>query len=90
MRPFVINGVQKTYRWYRHNGFKTFNHYWSHIDIENGDVHDTIIELISYLKDMEESELMSMYNDMLPDLLYNKERFYVFANEQRHKMENLF
>ncbi len=90
MRPFVINGVQKTYRWYRQNGFKTFNHYWSHIDIENGDVHDTIIELINYLKDMKESELMAMYNDMLPDLLHNKERFYVFANEQQHKMENLF
>jgi hypothetical protein len=90
MRPFVINGVQRTYHWLRKHGFKTFNHYWSHIDIENGDVHDTLIELINYLKDMKESELMSMYNDMLPDLLHNKERFYVFANEQRHKMEHLF
>jgi hypothetical protein len=90
LRPFVINGVQRTYHWYRYNGFKTFNHYWNHIDIENGDVHDTLIELINYLKDMKESELMSMYNDMLPDLLHNKERFYEYAIEQRHKMEHLF
>jgi hypothetical protein len=33
---------------------------------------------------------MSMYNDMLPDLLHNKERFYEYAIEQRHKMEHLF
>ena len=90
MRPYVINGVQKTYKWLRYHGFKTFNQYWKHIDIENGDVHDTIVELIKHLSSMNKSELLSMYNDMLPELEYNKERFYEYANEQKYKIDNLF
>ena len=90
LRPFVINGVQRTYRWLRLQGFKTFNQYWSHIDIEHGPVHDTLIELIKYLESLETSEILAMYNDMLPDLIYNKNRFFEFAQEQKFKMENLF
>jgi len=90
MRPFVINGVQRTYHWLRKHGFKTFNHYWPQIDIEHGDVHDTLIDLIIYLKTMSNLEILSMYNDMLPDLKYNRERFFEFASEQKHKMDNLF
>jgi len=90
LRPFVINGVQRTYRWLRLNGFKTFNHYWPHIDIENGPVHDTICELIQHLSSLESKEIISMYNDMLPELNHNKNRFFEFAQEQRFKMEHLF
>jgi len=90
MRPFVINGVQKTYRWLRLNGFKTFNHYWEHIDIENGDVHNTIVELIKYLNSLSRQEILLMYNDMIPDLKYNKERFFEFSKEQNYKINNLF
>jgi hypothetical protein len=90
MRPFVINGVQKTYRWLRLNGFKTFNHYWEHIDIENGDVHNTIVELITYLNSLSRQEILLMYNDMILDLKYNKERFFEFSKEQKYKMNNLF
>ena len=90
LRPFVINGVQKTYRWLRVNGFKTFNHYWPHINIENGPVHDTIIELIKYLQSLGTPELQNMYNDMVPELQYNKDRFFEFAQEQQYKMNNLF
>ena len=87
LRPYVINGVQKTYRWLRNNGFKTFNHYWPHIDIENGNVHNTIIELLHWLKTQ---DLKQMYIDMLPDLRYNKQRFYEFSAEQKYKIENIF
>jgi hypothetical protein len=90
MRPYVINGVQKTYRWLRNNGFRTFNQYWSHIDIENGDVHETIIELITFLNLLGNDELLKMYSDMLPDLRHNRERFFEFATEQEYKMNNLF
>lgn len=87
LRPFVINGVQKTYRWLRLNGFKTFNHYWPHIDIENGDPHKTIIELLHWLKTQ---DLPAMYNNMLPLLQYNKKRFFEFAEEQKYKIDHLF
>ena len=90
LRPFVINGVQRTYRWLRLNGFKTFNHYWPHIAIENGPVHDTIIELIKYLSSLGSENILAMYNDMLPDLIYNRNRFFEFSQEQQHKIGNLF
>jgi len=90
LRPFVINGVQRTYRWLRLQGFKTFNQYWSHIDIETGPVHDTICELIQHLNSLESKEIIAMYNDMLPELNHNKNRFFEFAQEQRFKMEHLF
>jgi hypothetical protein len=90
LRPFAINGVQRTYRWLRVNGFKTFNHYWPHIDIENGSVHGTLIELIEHLQSLKSSEIIAMYNDMLPDLKHNRDRFFEFAKEQQYKMDNLF
>jgi hypothetical protein len=31
-----------------------------------------------------------MYNDMLPDLIYNKNRFFEFAKEEEYKKEHLF
>ena len=90
LRPFVINGVQRTYRWLRLNGFKTFNHYWSHIPIETGDVHTTLIQLVQHLKSLSKDEIYNMYHDMMPDLQYNKLRFFEFSNEQKYKMNHLF
>lgn len=89
-RPYVINGVQRTYKWLRYHGFRTFNHYWKHIDVENGDVHTGIINVIRYLSDMKEKELTDMYQDMIPDLEYNKNRFYEFAEQQKHIINNIF
>jgi hypothetical protein len=86
----VINGVQRTYRWLRLNGFRTFNHYWPQIDIENGNVHATLTELIEHLHTLKSSEILAMYADMLPDLQYNKNRFFEFAREQKNKMNQLF
>ena len=90
LRPFVINGQSLIYRYLNDNGFKTFNKYWSHIDLETcniDNIHENICEVIKFLytQDMEK-----MYLDMLPDLRYNKLRFNEFAIEQRYKMENLF
>lgn len=90
LRPYVINGVQKTYRWLRCNGFRTFNHYWPHINIESGDVHDTLIDCIKYLLSLSADEIMVMYNDMLPDLMYNRDRFFEFSREQDKKLRNIF
>lgn len=89
LRPFVINGDQRTYRWLRANGFRTFNQYWSHIDIENGDVHDTIVELLHWLSKKADEELLNMYNEMLPDLEYNKQRFFEYAKEQEDLIQNI-
>ncbi len=90
LRPFVINGQLAIYKWLRKNGFRTFNNYWPHINIETcniDDIHLNICKVIEFLKTQDRKQ---MYLDMLPDLRYNKQRFNEFAVEQKHKMENLF
>lgn len=90
LRPFVINGQTKIYKYLRNAGFKTFNHYWPHIDIETTDenkVCNTIIELVKYLSTQ---PLDTLYQQMLPDLQHNRNRFVEYAAEQRHKINNLF
>ena len=39
---------------------------------------------------LDKKEIIAMYNDMLPDLKHNRDRFFEFAKEQQHKMNNLF
>lgn len=90
LRPFVINGQQKIYEYLRSQGFKTFNDRWPHIDIENGHVHTTILELIQYLHSLGPDKLNNMYQQMLPDLQHNKTRFFQYVQEQKHKIDHLF
>jgi len=91
LRPYVIQGNPATYKWLEQHGFKTFNNYWPNIDITNSDdVLINIIKLLHFLKEKTAEEKMAMYNDMVPDLIYNKNRFYEFSREQKHKMENIF
>ena len=91
LRPYIIQGNPKTYQWLERNGFRTFNQYWSHIDlIHSTDVLNDHIEILKFLKNKSKEEKMAMYQDMLSDLLYNKQRFYEFSREQKYKMENIF
>ena len=91
LRPFLIHGQTSIYSWLRNHGFRTFNHYWSHIDVEtNPDVHATTVEVLKYLSAKSADELMELYTTMLPDIKHNRDRYYEFAKEQRYKMENLF
>ena len=93
LRPFVINGNLRTYQWLRDRGFCTFNHYFPFAnldDIHEDNVHGNIIKLLEWLVKQDNTFLLQMYQDMLPDLQYNKQRFYEFAKEQKYKMENLF
>jgi hypothetical protein len=93
LRPFLLNGQTTVYSWLRNNGFKTFNHYFNGIELENikeFEVHDSIIAVIKYLTTLDKTEISEMYNDMLPDLKYNQNRFFEFAKEQKYKTEHLF
>lgn len=90
LRPFVINGQSKIYNWLRKQGFKTFNNYWPHIDLENATDVTTgqcIIDLLTWLQDQ---DINQMYQHMLLDLKYNRQRFFEFAQEQKYKIDNLF
>lgn len=93
LRPFVINGQTTVYQWLRDCGFKTFNHYFNGIeleDIKEFEVHDAIINVVKYLVTLDQTEISAMYNDMLPDLKHNRARFFEFAQEQKYKIEHLF
>ena len=91
LRPYIVQGNPKTYGWLEKNGFKTFNKYWSHIDLEHSvDVLNDHVSVLKFLANKSMDDKMSMYQDMLPDLIYNKQRFYEFSKEQKHKMENIF
>jgi len=89
LRPFVINGQTKIYSWLQSHGFRTFNH-WFPVELETvseARVQDSIVNVIKYLK---MQDLTQMYQNMLPDLLHNQQRFVEFSKEQQHKMEHLF
>jgi hypothetical protein len=93
LRPFVINGQTKIYQYLRDNGFKTFNHYWSHIDVETVDetqVHQAIVAVIKHLCSLTQDQLSKMYQSMLTDLMHNRERFFQYSAEQQFKINNLF
>jgi hypothetical protein len=93
LRPFVLNGQTKIYQYLRDQGFYTFNHYWPHIELENineSEVHDSIIQLIMYLKEFSKDQLQDLYSQMLPELLHNHKRFNDYANEQKNKINHLF
>jgi len=91
LRPFLIHGQTRIYHWLRKNGFYTFNHYWSHIQVEESeDQHGVVMSVLHWLCDMDKENLFSMYQDMLPLLHHNRERFFEFGKEQYYKMHHLF
>jgi len=93
LRPFLINGNPRTYKWLRNNGFKTFTQYFPFVAIEDeyeDKVHTNLLKVIQWLIVQPKSNIINMYRDMLPDLIYNQNRMKEFAKEQRVKMENMF
>lgn len=91
LRPYLVHGQREVYNYLKKNGFKIFNQYWNHIDVEGSpDQHGNVVKVIEFLAAKSAQELNDIYNDMLPDLLYNKQRYYEFATEQKHFMNHLF
>jgi hypothetical protein len=93
LRPFVINGQTKIYKYLRSNGFKTFEKYFNDIELEDVaeyEVHDSIVSLIEYFSKMTSGSIKALYQDMLPDLIHNRNRFSDYSREQINKINNLF
>ena len=90
LRPFVINGNVQTYQWLRNNGFRTFETWFGSKVEDQSNVHQAIVELITRLVQMPNQEILDIYKDMLPTLIYNKDRFFEYASEQQHLINNLF
>jgi len=92
LRPFIINGNTRIYKYLRNNGFKTFNNYFPFAELENimnKNLHENIIKVLTFICATDNKELLNMYTDMLPDLLYNRERFKEFKIQEMNKIKNL-
>ena len=89
LRPFVIHGHSGIYQWLESQGFKTFNQYWSNTNIAD-DQHGHVMSAIETVSNKTTQELWQMYQDMLPNLQYNRNRYFEFAQEQKYKIDNLF
>lgn len=90
LRPFIINGQNKIYQYLRDSGFRTFNHYWPDVNIEAAselELHNCIIDVVKYLTTQ---SLKELYQQMLPDLIHNRNHFAEFSQQQKHKIDNLF
>lgn len=88
LRPFLINGNVRTYQWLRDNGFRTFEKYFPGINFEDEHtVHNSICDAIEQLVSMNQHDILNLYQQMMPDLLHNRTRFYTFADEQQHQMQ---
>jgi hypothetical protein len=91
LRPFLINGDPEIYQWLRDREFKTFTHWFPVSDIENPKtLHDKIIEVLVWLRSQSDEKLTQMYQDMLPDLLHNRNKFFEFAQQEKLRIEDIF
>lgn len=89
LRPFIINGQPKIYKWLRQQGFRTFNHYFCAGLEDEENMHSAIIQTLLELKQKSADEIVQLYNRMLPDLLHNRARFFEFAHKEKQRINNI-
>ena len=96
MRPFIINGQTKLYKWLRDQGFRTFEHLFPDQDLTtsggqgNGKLTNAVASAIEHVCNQTPAELQSIYNEILPDLIHNRLRFQEWTAEQQQRVNNLF
>jgi hypothetical protein len=92
LRPFLINGQAHNYRFWESAGFRMFDHYFPGLNLRstNDGQHRALIGAIKQLSELSTDQILDLYNRMLPDLLHNRQRWYTWAHEQAHKVNNLF
>jgi hypothetical protein len=96
MRPFIINGQTRQYKFLKDQGFRTFEHYFPGLDlnVSGNTTHNklavVLCDAVEYICNKSSAELQEIYDHMLPDLLHNRSHWYNWAQEQKLRMENLF
>jgi hypothetical protein len=90
LRPFVINGQTRKYAWWRDQGFRTFESWFPTNLIDPPDLTQELIQTVKYINSLSLEQLQDMYNDMLPDLLHNRQHWYTWAQEQKTRAGALF
>lgn len=92
-RPFMINGDPMIYNRLKQYGFKTFDQWFPVQDLEKSTSEIDTAKIISRTLEMfrdQKNSLQDLYQDMLPDIQYNRNRFFEFVKEQQNKIDTLF
>jgi hypothetical protein len=73
-RPFIINGDTGSLQYLKEMGFKTFNKFWDESYDDEISDHARIVKIIDVVKEITshtETELLDLFQDMLPVLEHN-------------------
>jgi hypothetical protein len=91
LRPFVLNMNPVMYQWLESRGFHTFREFWP-VDVMDAPgprmalkTHDKICQIIKWLTEMSEPDILTLYDRMRPQLHHNRVRFFDYAREQKEK-----
>jgi len=94
MRPFVHNGNPRILEYLEEQGFYTFEDYWKDIDFRGQKtLHGTVdccLQVVQRIYNMSNDEITDMYQEMIPKLQHNRNRFFQYAQEQENKIYTLF
>ena len=94
LRPFIINGDSRIYRYLEEKGFDVFGDIFPVEEIKKSsgidETTNIIVEVIKDLSGKPDGYLKKLWVDLYPRLCYNRSRFYEFAREQKSKIQNLF
>ena len=84
--PFVLVGSAGTLKYLKSYGFKTFDTWWdeSYDSIENtNDRFLKVYEVINNLINKSDDEWITMYNEMKPILIHNRNILLSFINDDK-------
>lgn len=78
LRPFVVVAPPKTLEYIRSMGFKTFNDFWDESydnELDHGERLAKIFDLIDHILAMSNEEQRQLYEQMIPVLTHNLNRY---------------
>lgn len=90
LRPFIINGQTRKYQWWRDQGFRTFESWFPYDLVSSRTLTQNLIRTVEYVNSLSLQQLQNMYNEMLPDLIHNRQRWQEWADQQKHRAGSLF
>lgn len=88
LRPFLILGDNKIYAHLKDLGFDTFDDIFG-LWHEDSNWQNRANSITAILEQLLCVNINQMYNEILPRLEKNKNRFLIYMQENRHKIENL-
>jgi len=96
LRPFIINGQSKQSAYLRKHGFRTFEKWFPGTEVNTSPPEaaeqskNQLVNTLQNLVKLSPTQMLDMYQSMLPDLLHNRQRWFEWADEQAALAEDIF